>query len=728
MTPDRTPLPALDAQAIVDSVVDRVMAHWPLDQWVAVDPLWHWKDQSLPRVSALLSVLRGESLLMPRTWYHEQWQAGRFDQGHLHQALKANPESGLSTTDCLTWLAGPDDRPLHRIVLMPERLRTAQTPGASHPDVVDDISDFLADWVEQQAEPDTSALPASCHGQLYADWLEAQQGKPAAGQSLSHLPTSANALLDTWLPQVSRQDAAAAEHLALALLLSVYGWASRLAWTHWPERRNGDPGCGDASLVRELLAVRLAAEISLLEQYPEVASQAREDLLSWHTQWYSLPHWIDATQTREAAGWICQAAWETAYRNTLQQRLTQQTRTGSPAPPEMQLAFCIDVRSEPLRRALEAQSDRIETRGCAGSFGLTLHHRDENGRFHDRVPALLTPEFDKNGSGDILFQGQPLDLETRAGVCRKALQAMGFAQDYADTVILVGHTGEAPGRTYASALHCGACGGHSGEMHAETLALWLNESAVRQALHRQGYSIPESTRFYSALHNTTRQTIEPGAGPALPDHQQQWLRQAEKQLRQTRPSARPAAATGSEQDQRAQAWSELRAEWGLAGNRVFIGAPGYWTRQMNLHGEAFLHEYWPERDPDGSQLERVLAGPVAVGYWINAQYHWSTAAHELFSSGDKTRHQMVGDRQGVRTQGKGDLRIGLPWQSLHNGRTWQHTPARLEVVLATTPAALIRALRANASMRRLVMGGWAHFWAWPEPGQNWVPVRPEDLA
>ena len=60
--------------------------------------------------------------------------------------------------------------------------------------------------------------------------------------------------------------------------------------------------------------------------------------------------------------------------------------------PALQAAFCIDVRSEVFRRALETLSPRIQTLGFAGFFGLTAAHR----RFASdvvelRLPVLLNP-------------------------------------------------------------------------------------------------------------------------------------------------------------------------------------------------------------------------------------------------------------------------------------------------------------------------------------------------
>ena len=55
----------------------------------------------------------------------------------------------------------------------------------------------------------------------------------------------------------------------------------------------------------------------------------------------------------------------------------------------------------------------------------------------------------------------------------------------------------------------------------------------------------------------------------------------------------------------------------------------------------------------------------------------SVADNRRFGSGNKVLHNIVGGAIGVLEGNGGDLRVGLPMQSLHNGRAWMHEPLRL---------------------------------------------------
>lgn len=104
--------------------------------------------------------------------------------------------------------------------------------------------------------------------------------------------------------------------------------------------------------------------------------------------------WLDRfPQAAEAP--VLLEAYEEEYRRTFLGMLasSHRRRVADPAaPPEAQAVFCIDVRSEPFRRHLEAQGD-FETFGFAGFFGVPLRYRgfDQCNEL-DLCPVLVKPK------------------------------------------------------------------------------------------------------------------------------------------------------------------------------------------------------------------------------------------------------------------------------------------------------------------------------------------------
>jgi uncharacterized protein YbcC (UPF0753/DUF2309 family) len=143
---------------------------------------------------------------------------------------------------------------------------------------------------------------------------------------------------------------------------------------------------------------------------------------------------------------------------------------------------------------------------------------------------------------------------------------------------------------------------------------------------------------------------------------------------------------------------------------------------------AFLHDYDARFDTDGSVLEKLMTGPMLVTNWISWQYHASTCDPLHYGAGNKVLHNVVDGHVGVFEGNGGDLRIGLPKQSLHNGEGWYHQPVRLTVVI-DAPASSIETIMARQPLlRQLFDHGWMLLWRYEgnellryERGQ-WLPL------
>lgn len=325
----------------------------------------------------------------------------------------------------------------------------------------------------------------------------------------------------------------------------------------------------------------------------------------------------------------------------------------------------------------------------------------------------LHPHLDANTAGGLAGQAQ---------IAAQVLKGMGLTKHFARLVLLVGHGSQTRNNPHRAGLDCGACCGQRGDVNARVLATLLNDGAVRKQLHKQGIVIPESTRFIAGMHNTTTDAVELFDTVNLPKTHVDDLASITAQLASARQAAAreraPALALQNLQDKpealaralahRANDWAQTRPEWGLANNAAFVIAPRSATRGINLEGRCFLHDYDAERDPAGSLLEQIMTAPMVVAHWINMQYYASTVDSQRFGSGNKTLHNVVGGRIGVFEGNGGDLRIGLPLQSVHNGENWQHTPLRLTVVIAAPRDAIEAVIGKHATVRQLVDNQWLY--------------------
>ena len=90
--------------------------------------------------------------------------------------------------------------------------------------------------------------------------------------------------------------------------------------------------------------------------------------------------------------------------------------------------------------------------------------------------------------------------------------------------------------------------------------------------------------------------------------------------------------------------------------------------------------------------------------------------NRVFGSGHKTFYNVTAGL-GVLEGFSGDLRVGLPWQAVHDGENFQHEPVRLNVIIEAPIAAMNDILARHQSVRDLCDNGWLNLLAMNEEGK-----------
>lgn len=815
----------------IQAACARVPPLWPLKRFVAVNPFLGLADRSFADACSLVRRSSHGDMLMPADFYRRQIDAGRITDADLQNALNERPEgrahhrSVEALKAALAGLPAANDPVLgYALILTVADVMDRRTGSDWAGWVVEEISKWCAAYFDEGQSSwrmPWRALP------LYAAWKQAASldrcpelvGLKGFRRYVAKLPddpweTIAAVVADLGMAGQGTED------FLHRQLMSIGGWSAHVQFR---VREKSLHGQADETLVH-LLAIRLAYDHALFE----VLGRPEFDVA-----------WIQALaaeaqpveQRRLQVLVLLQQAFEIATQRALMAQLASAQGTDAAAGAEsrpnkaVQAVFCIDVRSEVYRRALEAVSPNVETRGFAGFFGFPIEYIPLGHRHGTaQCPVLLAPKFRiretvaeaplkelesilakrvlrkriaklwksfktsavscfsyveaaglwfglklatdsfgltrtvaKPGTEGLdrpvvrrmgplthrqrgrLVAGGPVEetgiaLGERVELARNALRGMGLADDFARLVLLCGHGSTTVNNPYGSGLDCGACGGHSGEANARVAASILNDREVRAALAGQGVAIPQYTWFLAGRHDTTTDEVRLFDTDRMPHSHdwdlarlRRWLARASLQARQER-SESLGIGTGAPKaieravKRRSRDWSQVRPEWGLAGNAAFIAAPRERTRNLNLGGRVFLHDYDAALDQDGSTLELIMTAPMVVASWINLQYYASTVDNRRFGSGNKVLHNVVGTL-GVLQGNGGDLQTGLPWQSLHDGRKFVHEPVRLSVFIEASRESLEGVIAKHEPVRQLLDNGWVHLFRIGAQGKGYFRYR-----
>lgn len=791
---------ALDA---AQNACRRIAPLWPLKHFVAVNPFFGMINRSFADAARLMAETAGARMTMPRVFYRNAIAEGRITDQDLAQALQRKGIAADRPADVpALWqdLQAPDPSPQPLPTVADVASWLTQRGWASF--VCERVSVWAAGYFDEgQAlwpSPSRHLSPyAAWHHEASLDRTPQVMGLAGFHRTVRSLPASAEAMLAAGIERLQLDGPGLVEYFH-RLLMSVGGWAAYARYLTWQSELAGR---SDSTLL-EILAIRLALDVALLD-----ACKPNDVVVSGWMQArksYNAPA-DNAEQASRALDELLQEAYEIAWQRQFLANLAAPHKNISAARPAVQAAFCIDVRSEIFRRALEHAAPSIETIGFAGFFGMPIEYVPlgrTNGSA--RCPVLLAPtiiikEYVKalpgreqaaiaarrrwrlratgswrwfklaavssftfvealgwmfagklvaNSLGVTRPESNPasrgldaavaarltpdiapserdghtsgMTLETRVKLAEGTLRAMSLRPPFARLVLFAGHGASSVNNPHASALECGACGGHSGDANARVAATVLNDPHVRNALNERGIGIHGDTWFLGALHDTTTDQVTIFDEDEVPvTHTEDlarlrdalakagWFARRERAAKLTLHDTRPIDIQIMA---RSKDWSEVRPEWGLAGCAAYIIAPRDRTAGLELGGGVFLNSYDYQRDDGFAILESIMTAPMIVGAWINLQYYGSAVDNRVFGCGNKVLHNVVG-RLGVLEGNGGDLRTGLPWQCIHDGARMIHEPLRLSVIIAAPVDAITTIVAKHEPVRQLFDNGWAYLFA-----------------
>lgn len=787
-------IPAETVAKAIAASCSRIAPCWPLKHFVAVNPYFGLADKSFLGAAEWLGHNAGSPLTLTPTQYTEAIESGRIDANALTAALKA------ANIDERT------DAVVARLTVMDNDLNKAHSVAS----LLDEtrgwpIESFLVDRISHWAmahfdEGQADWRPGLGTSHFVAWKTFASIDKTPNISGLKGLRPLFNSLPDDAQDAIAMMAAdlgLSADRLQMMfdrLLMSINGWASYARYIAWGYELKGE---SDDS-VMQMLAIRLAWDWALLKTASASEQQGWAEALDMAAQqrdvsWLPMLHAVHN-------------AYEMSWQKDLVNKLNAQDNSAEDARPAAQAVFCIDVRSEVYRRALEDAMPGMDTIGFAGFFGAAIEYVPlgaKDGAL--QCPVLLNPGFeiaetagsaDKNNdiigakrireatraafyalkmgaissfafvetlglsfasklvtdtlgvtrpgpnpaergvaSGqanalaptlDTCSHGTGIPATERLGLAQGMLAGMALTGQLARLVLLTGHGSTSVNNPHASGLDCGACGGHAGDANARVAVMLLNDPQVRAGLAEQGQAIPEDTVFVAGLHDTATDEVVLYDTASVPASHRDELKTLEAALlaagentrreRSAKLNLRNSSGVSEEVRQRSNDWSQVRPEWGLAGCAAFIAAPRKRTKGINLDGRAFLHNYDADADTGRGVLELIMTAPMVVASWINLQYYASTVDNVTFGCGDKTLHNVVG-KIGVLEGHGGDLRTGLPWQSIHDGEKLVHEPMRLNVIIEAPIDAMTTIIAGHDHVRHLLDHGWIHLFHMDSDGK-----------
>ena len=362
-----------DVQQLVEEQAQTIGRVWPLHSFVTANPLAGLEDREFHEAVQFANRVLGGNGYPSGEVFEQAWMNGAVDGEILAERL-----------DDVDLVDAPE--------ASFELLGSGEVErNSSDPESWQHLENILADWLaaflaESGAE---WSMPERERGFYGAVRGMVPHDPDVPGMSKpSTWPEEPMEVLRAKLADVPEDRRSAVVRQHLAALPGWVGFIRRRLRDEGPWQQEYPITLEGYLAVRLLVAEHLDAPIA-----PNSCSEASEAAGASRT---------DARLIQQA--WL--EAWEETYRTGLLDALAdeQAENRGETERPDAQLVFCIDTRSEVIRRHIESQGN-YRTHGYAGFFGIPMRYNGYDSEVDvDACPPIVDPahrieaEFDGDGA------------------------------------------------------------------------------------------------------------------------------------------------------------------------------------------------------------------------------------------------------------------------------------------------------------------------------------------
>lgn len=375
-----------DQIALADQIAQATTClneYWPLESFIALNALKGYEKVPFEDAIEIGRSLFGSEGHLKLSDYRAMYETGRINPEDLKEAFKYIKESPRLSQE-------------EFIELTANSSWSSLLDGYCGTSLVNSINELVIKWLgayfdktQAQFQVKESGLFRTWHRlvvhekslDLTCQWRELFAALP--GPQLTSL-----AALEFLLQKIGVGEDDVIPYMR-SHLIALPGWSSYLLFC---QNRQGAK-----ELIVDYLAIRLFYEYCLASSWVNQSASRQGGFEKSFSRLNSLKKTDDIvvggfSGVKDASD-VWQEAYEINYRNRLLDQISGNFENRQEAQgPDVQMVFCIDVRSEPVRRHLEFLST-YETLGFAGFFGMPMRFKPLGGeRSLDLCPALLSPD------------------------------------------------------------------------------------------------------------------------------------------------------------------------------------------------------------------------------------------------------------------------------------------------------------------------------------------------